>query len=253
VHVSSAVGGALLLVASLLMAPVTAAHEYVATVTLAEGHATLLGSSQDYQPAPGVWLHHCDIVETGADGFVQLETDDGGMMEVARKSVLVAHLPALHAQLPLVGPHFLIEGWVKITVPKRTKGLPHRIDTPLLSIVLEQGIAAVQVTSGNVRFFVESGQAVASMRGASEARTVVNAGSMYAVKAGQTRGVVDDHATPEFIAAMPRAFRDTLKPRLASITARNVTPQPAGDAPGDDERDLLAGDEEMRQACRRRH
>lgn len=242
-----------MMVASLLAASCAGAHEYVATITLVEGRGTVLAGTEAYRPEAGVRLHHCDIVDTGNDGFIQMETDDGGMLELGPQSRLVAHLPALHRQAPLVGPQYLLEGWLKLTVPKRKNGLPHRVDTPLLSVVIQRGIAAFQVAADGVRFFVESGEAVARVRGGTGARTVVRAGSMYSIKEGLGRGIRIGHAVPDFIAAMPRAFRDTLRPRLASLKERNVTPQPAGDYPRAEVRELLAVDDEIRLSCARRH
>lgn len=249
----SAPVGALLLVVSLLAATIAVAHEYVATVTLAEGQSTLLVGAEAYRPAEGVWLHHCDVVDTGANGFVQVETDDRGMIELGAHSRMVAHLPALHGQAPFVGPNYLLAGWAKLTVPKRAKGLPHRVDTQLLSVVIERGVAVLHVAADSVRLFVERGEVLARAHGSAALRTIVRAGSMYTIKAGLARGSVSGHASRDFIAAMPRAFRDTLHPRLASLKVRNVTPGPAPDYPDEEVREMLAVDDGIRLACARRH
>jgi hypothetical protein len=246
--------GALVLIALLSFASTAKAHVYVATVTLAEGPASLVSEAKAYRPAPGVWLHHCDIVATGAKGFVQLEIDDGGMVELGPLTRFVAHLPALHRQAPLVGPHYLLQGWAKVTVPKRPKGLRHRVDTPLLSVVIDQGIVVLQVAADKVRFFVESGTVTALGRErGSQLRTVVRAGSMYSIQKGLDRGAMAGRIAPDFVKAMPPAFRDTLRPRLASLKVRNVAAKPAGDDGVADAVSWLDSDVEIRQACARRH
>lgn len=250
----SAVRGALALVALLLAAPFAAAHQYVATVTLAEGQNTLISREQAYVPAAGVWLHHCDVVETGAQGFVQLETDDGGMIELGPLTRFIAHLPALHGQAPLVGPQYVLAGWVKLTVPKRPKGLPHRLDTPLFDVTVDNGIVVLQVAEDGARFFVESGEAIALDRsGTAAGRVVVRAGTMYSRKQGLDRGSVIRRAAPDFVKAMPPAFRDTLRSRLAKLKVRNVEAKPAPAPARADVEAWLTGDVDVRRACAGRH
>ena len=187
-HAISTARGTLAFVASLLI-PVAAAHEFVATVTLVEGTNALISDSQGYLPAVGVRLRHCDIVQTGPKALAQLETDDGGMIELGRETRFLADLPYRRGEEPVIGPHVLLAGWVKLTVPKRTEGPPHRINTPFFDLVVNAGIAVLQVTADGAQFFVESGEAVAlAPSGGSTARVAVRAGRMYSRKAGQATG-----------------------------------------------------------------
>ena len=128
--ISSSLRGALVLLASpvfLLFAAVAAAHEFVATVTLAEGQSTLIDGRGGFLPAVGVRLRHADIIQTGPKAFVQLEIGDGGMMELGPGTRFLLDLPYRRGEEPVIGPHYLLSGWVKFTVPKRTEGPPHRI------------------------------------------------------------------------------------------------------------------------------
>jgi len=47
-----------------------AAHEFVATVTLAEGGSALIDGAKACAPASGMRLRHADILQTGSKAFV---------------------------------------------------------------------------------------------------------------------------------------------------------------------------------------
>jgi hypothetical protein len=112
------------------------AHEFLATVTLAEGESTLIDGAHAFAPAAGVRLRHADIIQTGAKGFVQVEIGDGGMMELGPKTRFLLDIPYRRGEDPVVGPHYLLEGWVKFAVPKHAEGPPHRINTPFFDLLI---------------------------------------------------------------------------------------------------------------------
>jgi hypothetical protein len=233
-----------------LVVPVAAAHEFVATVTLVEGTNALISDAQGYLPAAGVRLRHCDIVQTGPNGLVQLEIDDGGMIELGRETRFLADLPSRRGEEPVIGPHFLLAGWVKFTVPKRAEGLPHRINTPFLDLEINTGIAVLQVSADGAQFFVESGEAVGLDRsGGSTARVAVRAGRMYSRRAGQPTAQLAERPAPAFVQAMPPAFRDTLPTRLANLKGRTLEPRPGPQYTHQDVEDWLRADVDVRP-CR---
>src|SRR5262245_19604019 len=99
-------GGLALL--ALLLGPLAAAHEFVATVTLVEGTNALISGSQRYLPAVGVRLRHCDIIQTGPKTLVQIEFDDGSMIELGPKTRFLADLPYRQDKEPVIDPHVLL-------------------------------------------------------------------------------------------------------------------------------------------------
>ena len=240
--------GALALLA-LLLGPPAAAHEFVATVTLVEGTNALISRAQRYLPAAGVQLRHCDIIQTGPKALVQVETDDGGMIELGHETRFLADLPYRRGEEPVIGPHVLLSGWVKFTVPKRAEGPPHRINTPFLDLVINAGIAVLQVTPDGAQFFVEAGEAFAlEPSGSWASRVAVPAGRMYSRKAGQPKGELAQRPAPTFVNAMPPAFRDTMPPRLASLKVRTLEPKPGPEYTRQDLEDWLKRDLDI-QPC----
>jgi hypothetical protein len=233
---------ALALLALLLFPLAAAGHEFVATVTLVEGTNAILSGGRGYLPAPGVRLRHCDIVQTGPRAFVQLEIDDGGMIELGPETRFLADLPYRRGEDPVVGPHVLLSGWVKFTVPKRAAGPPHRINTRFFDLVVNAGIAVLQVTSDGAQFFVESGDGLAlEPSGGSIKRIAVQAGRMYSRKGG-----LGQRPAPAFVAAMPPVFRDTLPPLLTKLKARDLEPKPGPEFPDRDVEDWRRGDLDIR-------
>lgn len=246
--ISSSVCGALAFLASLSFPLAAAAHEFVATVTLAEDESVLIDGNRGLVPAAGVRLRHSDIIQTGAKALVQLETDDGVVLELGPATRFLADLPYRRGEEPVIGPHYLLRGWIKFTVPKRAEGLPHRVNTPFFDLVITTGIAVMQITADTGQFFMESGEGiVVEPSGHTTARVVVRAGRSYSRKAGQ-KGTLADRPAAAFIQAMPPAFRDTLPPRLATLKVRDVTPKPGPDFTYAEVADWLNGDMEVRQA-----
>jgi hypothetical protein len=194
------------------------------TVTIVEGPGSVVSGAAAYVAAPGMRLQTCDIVRTGAQAILQLEDEDGGQILIGPDSLFVVDLP--HGGDTVIGPHFLISGWAKVTAPKRTKPLPYQISTPHVELATPAGVVALRAGTDGSEFFVELGDATAT---AASARTAVTAGHLYARKAGPGRGAVADNLKNAFVQGMPRAFRDTLPARLAMVKANNPRPRAAPD------------------------
>ena len=232
---------------TLLLGPLAGAHEFVATVTLVEGTNALISGSQRYLPAVGVRLRHCDIIQTGPKALVQVEIDDGGMIELGPETRFLADLPYRRGEEPVIGPHVLLAGWAKFTVPKRAEATPHRINTPFFDLAIITGVAVLQVAADGAQFFVEAGEAFAlEPSGPWSSRVAVFAGRMYSRKAGQPKGDLTERPAPAFLQAMPPAFRDTMPPRLASLKGRTVDPRPGPEYSRQDVEDWLKGDLDIR-------
>jgi FecR protein len=245
------VRNALAFLMSLLFPLVTGAHEFVATVTLAEGTNVLISQDHGYVPAAGVRLRHCDIIETGSKALVQVEIGDGGVIELGPDTRFLADLPSRSGEEAVIGPHFLLAGWVKFTVPKRA-GPPHQINTPFFDLAINTGIAVLQVTAKGAQFFVENGEALAlESSSSSTTRVAVRAGRMYSRTAGQPTGALADNLTPApaFVKAMPPVFRDTLPPRLAALKRRNVEAKAGPESSARGVEDWRKSDPEVRRAC----
>lgn len=213
------------------------------TVTIVEGPGSVVSGAAAYLPAPGMRLQTCDIVRTGAQAIVQLEDEDGSQILIGPDSLFVVDLPS--GGDGVVGPFFLISGWAKVTVPKRSKPVPYQVGTPQFDLSTPAGVVALRAGTDGSEFFVELGDAVANAAGA---KTAVGTGRLYARKAGTGRGAVADNLKSAFVQGMPRAFRDTLPSRLAAVKANNPRPRPAPDYNPSDAQGWLRAAPEL-QAC----
>lgn len=194
------------------------------TITIADGTNAVISGGAAYQTTPGLRLSACDVVRTGPQSLVQIEYEDGSRIELGPDSRLVFDLPS--AGDAVVGPHFLLSGWAKLTVAKRdAKAVPYRIDTPHVDLLVATGVTTLRASADGAAFFVEAGGAFAIT--AAGARTAVGAGRTYIRKAGPDRGSVVERADPAFVKDMPAAFRDTLPALLDRYKARAVQPRPA--------------------------
>jgi len=204
------------------------------TVTIVEGGSTIhAAAGGGFLPAAGVRLHTCDILRTGPQSMVQFEYPDGGRIIVGGDSRLVFDLPK--GGDAAVGPHFLLSGWAKITVPKRDKGPPYRIDTAQVDLLTDAGVIVLHVSGDEVEFFVEQGEAAALTPAPAPGRATVGAGRSFARKAG-SRGAVSQGVKHTFVQGMPGPFRDTLPARLSALKAADVLPRQAPDyRPGEAE------------------
>jgi hypothetical protein len=195
------------------------------TVTINEGKNTIVSGAAAHQPAPGVRLNSCDLLHTGPQALVQVETEDGTSIVIGPNSRFVFDVPSGGENV--AGPHFLLAGWAKVTVPKREKAPPYRFDTPHFGLLSEAGVAVLRVAADEGEFFVENGSALAIAPGG--ARVPVAGGRTFARRAGTDRGAVTERARATFVKDMPQAFRDTLPSLFGNLKSRNVQPRPAPD------------------------
>ena len=204
----------------------TAAHAAPPTITIADGNSTLYSGGGAYVAAPGVQLRPCDIVATGPQSLVQVELEDGGRIELGPESRLIFDLPIDGDAV--VGPHYLLSGWLKLTVPRRDKAPPYRLDMPQFAFVTNAGVASLHSDKDGGAFFLEQGDAVVlPPGGAAASRLTVPAGKTYLRKSGQPSGTIVDRADPGFVQSMPVSFRDTLPALLERLKNKNVRPAPA--------------------------
>jgi hypothetical protein len=218
----------------LLLLPLTvraAPNDAAPMVTLVEGKSTLASGLHGYIPIPGVQLRQCDIVQTGPDSLVQVEFPDGSRIELGPDSRFLSDVPTPAGAARVVGPYFLRSGWLKLTVAKRDNAPPYRINTPYFDLVMNSGVAVLNVADGG-RFFIEQGTALAldppGTRGGGPG-TNVAANQTYSRKSADLRPAVVNRADPAFVKSMPPSFRDTLPAMYAKVKGRAAQPKPAPD------------------------
>jgi Putative peptidoglycan binding domain/FecR protein len=228
---SSTRGISSLLLLLLLPFTVRAAIDAAPVVTLVEGKTTLASGLHGYIPIPGVQLRQCDIIQTGPESLVQVEFPDGSRIELGPDSRFLSDVPTPAGSARAVGPYFLHSGWLKLTVTKRDNAPPYRINTPYFDLVMNSGVAVLNVADGG-QFFIEQGSALAldpSGIGGRGPGVSVAANQTFSRKSAELRPAVVSRADPAFVKSMPPTFRDTLPAMYAKVKGRDVQPKPAPD------------------------
>ncbi|MGH8700053.1 MAG: hypothetical protein ACREVR_02600 [Burkholderiales bacterium] len=208
---------------ALLACPLAAAAaDPAATVTLLEGPAVLVRGVTRYALAEGVRMQSGDIIEVGDKGLAQIEFPDGVAFGMgAGTRMLAVSLPRGKSA---AGDFYVMQGALKVAGVNKAARL--RISTPAFTLQPAEGVSVMIVRDGDGSVFIESGGARLA---AAPATLGLKSGEFFTGKAGQ-KGAVAPRPSPAFIAAMPKAFLDSLPSRMARYKEREVQPKRVDDA-----------------------
>jgi hypothetical protein len=213
--------GSILLWTAGLLASSLAGAESTSVVGIVEGGATLIRQTTRYTLAEGVQLNEQDIVETAPGAFVQIELPGGALVGVGESTRLI--LKPRVAKGMTAPPLYLLQGWLKTTANGA-----FGYASPAFEIGTQAASTVVHTVGGQYEVFLESGSAKLTSRDG--ARTVLQlAGGDFAQRREGTTPTVARRAAPEFLAKVPRQFRDRLPARGERFARRNVAPKAVGD------------------------
>jgi hypothetical protein len=210
----------LLCVAGLLVAPPAWAQS-ASIVGIVEGGATLIRQTTRYTLAEGVALNEQDIIETAPGAFVQVELPGPVLVGIGESTRLMLR--------PRVGkgltapPMYLLQGWVKTS-----SGGAFNYASPAFEIATQAASTVVYTTGTQYEVFVESGTARLTLRDSPPSTSQLAAGDFAQRREGATP-TVGRRAPPEFLAKVPRQFRDRLPARGEQFAKRPVAPKPIGE------------------------
>lgn len=210
----------LVLCAASLLSWSLACAQTTSVVGIVEGGATLIRQTTRYALAEGVALNDQDIIETAPGAFAQIELPGGVLVGVGESTRLMLR--------PRVGkgltppPLYLLQGWLKTS----TSGA-FGYASPTFEIATQAGTIVVYTMGAQHEAFVESGAARLKLRDG--AQTAQLASGDFAQRREGATLTVARRATPEFLAKVPRQFRDRLPARGEQFAKRNVAPKALGE------------------------
>jgi hypothetical protein len=210
----------LLCVASLLASSLACAQP-ASVVGIVEGGATLIRQTTRYALAEGVALNEQDIIETAPGAFVQLELPAGVLVGLGESTRLVLR--------PRVGkgltapPLYLLQGWLK-TSSSGAFGYA----SPAFEIATQAATTVVYTMGAQYEIFLENGTAKLTLRDSAKTVAQLASGDFAQRREGATPAVAR-RAAPEFLAKVPRQFRDRLPARAEKFAKRNVAPKAIGE------------------------
>ncbi|MBA2962090.1 MULTISPECIES: hypothetical protein [Ramlibacter] len=222
-RLGTSVGSILLWVAS-LFAPSQALAQAVGIVGIVgiiEGGATLIRQTTRYALAEGVALNEQDIVETAPGAFAQVELP-GGVLVGLGESTRVMFSPRVGKGLAAT-PLYLLGGWLKTS----TAG-PFRYTSPAFELSTQGAVTVVQATGASYQVFLESGAARLAPRDAAQAALQLRSGEFAQGREGAPTST-GQRPAPEFLAKVPRQFRDRLPARGEQLARRSVAPKALGE------------------------
>lgn len=181
--------------------------------TLLEGDAIVIDGARAFAAAPGLVLKPWAIVETRADSrLVRIEFADGSMADLGPQTRVMLAPRGFPPREKMSPSLYLLSGWVK---QSSAAGAPAAgLVTPAIDLLPFSGVVVVQASATLHRVFVESGRARLVERRRDGERPAFASGEMYAAEAGAA-GSVAPRPSADFIAAMPRMFRETIPSQAA--------------------------------------
>jgi hypothetical protein len=206
--------------ASLLVSSLARAQA-VSVVGIVEGGATLIRQTTRYALAEGMALNEQDIIETAPGAFVQIELPAGVLVGLGESTRLMLR--------PRVGkgltapPLYLLQGWLKTN----TSGA-FGYASPSFEIATQGATTVVFAMGAQYDVFVESGSAKLTLRDGAQTVTQLAGGDFAQRREGATPTVAR-RPTPEFVAKVPRQFRDSLPARGEQFAKRPVAPKALGE------------------------
>ena len=209
-----------LCIASLLAASLAWAQSG-SVVGIVEGGATLIRQTTRYTLAEGMALNEQDIIETAPGAFAQIELPGGVLVGIGESTRLMLR--------PRVGkglaapPLYLLQGWLK-TTGNGSFGYA----SPIFELATQAASTVVYMSGAQYEVVVERGAAWLPLRVGAPAASPHAAGAFAQRREGATPTVAR-RAAPEFLAKVPRQFRDRLPSRAEQLAKRNVAPKALGE------------------------
>ena len=210
---------ALLLAFLLLTPPSVPAEQALGSITLVQGPLTLIRGTNVYRGVEGMSLKRGDILETADGGFAQLEFS-GGIVALGT-STRVYLLPSggTSGGKPITLDFIVLNGWLK-SETAGGKGLI-RVRTSLLSATASGGAIVVRSGATTCEVFLESGGPLSisevNASGETGYSTQAKTGQFVARQKGAPLSALP-RPSPDFLAAVPKEFRDTLPSRAARFS-----------------------------------
>ncbi|HSV79196.1 MAG TPA: FecR family protein [Ramlibacter sp.] len=210
----------LLWVASLLASSLACAQS-TSLVGIVEGSASLIRQTTRYTLAEGVALNEQDIIETAPGAFVQIELPGGVLVGIGESTRLMFR-PRLGKGLKPTSL-YLLQGWLKTS----SKGA-FSYASPAFEIATPAATIVAFTTGAQYEVFLESGAATLTARDRAKTIAQLASGDFAQGREGAT-STVARRAAPEFLAKVPRQFRDRLPARGEQFAKRSIAPKALGE------------------------
>lgn len=190
-------------------------------LTLVDGEVTLVEEARRAAGAPGVPLTPGTLVEVAPSStVVRIEWPNGAALDLAAGTRVMVAPPGFAARSGLAPLVYLLHGWAKLASAGRDP--VGGIVMPGIELLPFSGAAVVAVDKRERHVFAETGALELAERPGGQ-RATLAAGALHSATGTLPR------PSAEWLARVPRGFRDPLPRRAAAFAGRAVvaTPLPA--------------------------
>ena len=209
-------------------------------VTDVEGESRLIRDTGVFALVPGVDVDEGDLVQTGAGAQVQIEMEDGSLLEAGTASELYLSDYVLRDDSSVENVAVsLVKGWLRFVAAKVSLGGRYEFNTPVVSIGIRGTEGIIEASADSSRVLLEEGRIeVFELDDSGEigASEIVEAGQL--VRRQRARRIVRENPKA-FRALLPRYFRQHPKRLKALLQRRGVTPKKLRELGYDDIKGLL--------------
>ena len=189
-----------------------------AVVSISDGGPfTVIRGDEVRQGSQGVMLAAGDIIETGPGAFLVVELQGGSLIGIGPSSGVYL-LP--HTALATL---VVQKGWVKAD----SRVEPISVLGPRAGFRSERAVAILHADEHSDALFDEQGPGTLLLR--DTAATHVGKQTQpnqFFVREQRSDVVLLPHPSPDFLASMPIAFRDSLPERPAALLPKPIEPKP---------------------------
>ncbi len=193
-----------------------------AMVTILDGEARVVHGKGSWAAVEGLKLPAAALISTDANAkLLRLEWPDGSALDLGPGSqamVLAEKLSERAAKAPGV---YLLRGVAKISARSNTSA-PVLVG-PGIELPPFTGVAVLQTSPERSAVFAEAGSVTLHDRSA-KAPLTLPAGQYWSRRTGEA-AAAQPRPPGDWLAQLPRAYRDTLPLRREAMLARNVTPR----------------------------
>jgi hypothetical protein len=204
-----------------LLPAAQACAQAIGVVTVMQGEMRVIRGDDSIQAPAGMSVEQGDILSVADDAFAVLEFDDGAVLGLAKGARLFVYLHDSGKGAKAGVQLYLMRGWAKAQLQDR----PYAVATDGLVVAATGASFVVRGDEARNDVFVEAGQVEVQqiVRGRPAARVSGARGQFVVQQSGKVPAMVG-RPDAEFLAGLPRPFRDPL-PRLAQrFAGKTVKP-----------------------------
>jgi hypothetical protein len=204
-------------------APTVRGARQIGVVTILEGSATVIRALAQFDALQGLRVLSGDLIRTEDNALLRIEYPEKTWMELGPQTLLQISHPAEKGRANRPGL-YLLTGWLKLGCAPEAAG-NRAVASKDMDLVELSGVMVMRATATDHAIFAEQGSARwinRATRGA--APLTLSTGDFLLVGPGKP-AAIQSRPTPEFVAALPRPYKDTLPSRYSLFEAHVVVPK----------------------------